>query len=383
MWRRPSKVTATLLEEKITQKSISRELTYPGPDLHLIVQMIPSGKGFSLVFYLYSLRGANKYNHKKFGEAPLTEGPQEKMQKIYAELSKMAGRDPPVDMHSEAEARLSSIGKNLWRELIPKELKDEYWKFCSHTRSLLITSDEPWIPWEIIKPFDDTRVEPFWCQKFAMSRWLTESANTEALSLGIAVPVGKSNTNLVHLNEEMEFLENLNSLHNGVDSKKRLHKYLDVLRWLEKENFSIMHFSCHGNYDDKAPSKSPIDLSDHLLEPSDINTKFGGSRHRPLIFINACHTGRTGSSLTWLGGWPVCFINDAQVGAFIGAMWEVNDQLAVLFVKEFYKALLQDKMPIAEAFRNARETIRKAKPYNSSWLAYVLYADPDAMMVDY
>lgn len=49
--------------------------------------------------------------------------------------------------------------------------------------------------------------------------------------------------------------------------------------------------------------------------------------------------------------------------------------MAVLFAKSFYTALLRDKFPIAQAFRHAREEIRRAKPYNSSWLAYVLY-DP-------
>jgi CHAT domain-containing protein len=161
-----------------------------------------------------------------------------------------------------------------------------------------------------------------------------------------------------------------------------MNKYLDVLKWLEKESFSIMHFACHGEFNETLSSKSPIFLSGRSLEPSDINTKFGEGRQRPLIFINACHTGRTGSSLTWLGGWPVCFVNIAHVGAFIGAMWEVDDQLAVLFAKSFYTALLRDKFPIAQAFRHAREEIRRAKPYNSSWLAYVLYADPEAMMLD-
>jgi CHAT domain len=375
-------VTVFPQEEKSVQKSISKELARSGPDLHLIVQMVPSGNEFILQFYLYSLRGNNKYNFKSFGKARLLERPQEKVQELYAELSEMAKHDLSPDEQYGAEVRLNSIGKNLWQEIIPKELKDEYWKFCSHTRSLLITSDEPWIPWEIIKPYNDTKVEPFWCQKFAMSRWLSESANVEILQLGIALPVASSNTGSVHLKDEMDFLERLNELHKSMECRTPLHNYLDVLNWLENENFSIMHFACHGEFDETSPSKSPIILTDRSLEPSDINTKFGERRQRPLIFINACHTGRTGSSLTWLGGWPVCLVNVAQVGAFIGTMWEVNDQLAVQFAKSFYIALLRYKLPIAEAFRYAREEIRKAKPYNSTWLAYVLYADPDAMMLD-
>jgi CHAT domain-containing protein len=59
-------------------------------------------------------------------------------------------------------------------------------------------------------------------------------------------------------------------------------------------------------------------------------------------------------------------------------MWEVNDTLALQFAKTFYKALLQDNLTVAEAFRQSREAVRQAAPYNSTWLAYSLYADPEA-----
>jgi hypothetical protein len=373
-------------EEQSVLKSKTKELTFPAPDLHLIVQMISLGNTYKLQFRLYSLRGFNRYSNKKFGEITLLEKPEEKVQKYYTELSEMANQDRSENDPAEAQAaetRLDQIGKTLWKELIPKELKDEYWKFCSHVRSLLITSDEPWIPWEIIKPYDGNKVEPFWCQKFAISRWLSESGNIETLPVGIALPVAPSNIDLEHLNEEIDFLGKLSDLHPNIKSMEPLRSYLDVLKWLDNEDFSIMHFACHGEFDAASPANSPIILSDRCLKPSDINTSFGERRLRPLIFINACHTGRTGSSLTWSGGWPVCFVNDAQVGAFIGTMWEVNDQLAVQFAKSFYISLLKNKMPIAEAFRYAREEIRRAKPYNSSWLAYVLYADPNAMMLDF
>ncbi len=83
-------------------------------------------------------------------------------------------------------------------------------------------------------------------------------------------------------------------------------------------------------------------------------------------------------SFTGLGGWADRLVKHACVGAFVGAMWEVNDALALQFARRFYTALLQDNATIAEAFRLAREEIRQAAPYNSTWLAYVLYADPEA-----
>lgn len=376
-------MTESLPKERSILESKIKEYTFPPADLNLNVQLISSSNEHSLQFSLYSSRGLIRYNNKKFGKVTLSEEPKEKVQEIYDELSKMAREDLSPDQQADAELRLNSIGNDLWETIIPKELKDEYWRFSPHVRSLLITSDEPWIPWEIIKPYDDNHTdEPFWCQKFAVSRWLSESGNIEILTAGIALSVAATNIDLEHLKEEIAFLGKLNDLHSGIKCQAPLDNYQDVLKWLKNENFSIMHFACHGELNEKYSENSPIFLSGRPLKPSDINIKFGGRRLRPLIFINACHTGRTGFSLTWLGGWPARFVNVAQVGAFIGTMWEVDDQLAVQFAKSFYIALLKNKMPIAEAFRHAREEIRKVKPYNSSWLAYVLYADPNAMMLD-
>lgn len=84
-----------------------------------------------------------------------------------------------------------------------------------------------------------------------------------------------------------------------------------------------------------------------------------------------------GYSFTGLGGWADLLVK-ARVGAFVGAMWEVSDELAFQFTKAFYQALLQDKKSIAQAFQHSREVIRQLAPDNSTWLAYTLYADPEA-----
>ena len=53
------------------------------------------------------------------------------------------------------------------------------------------------------------------------------------------------------------------------------------------------------------------------------------------------------------------------------------------FAKKFYELLLtksptKEYLTIAEAFRQAREYIKEEAPYNSTWLSYTLYADPEA-----
>ena len=110
-------------------------------------------------------------------------------------------------------------------------------------------------------------------------------------------------------------------------------------------------------FDRNLPNDSAIQLTGDSLRPSDIKIKFKDVR--PIIFINACHGGRVGFSFTKIGGWAEKFIN-ARVGVFIGAMWEVNDELAYQFAENFYTALLKDNLTVAEAFQKSRQAIRDA-----------------------
>jgi hypothetical protein len=73
---------------------------------------------------------------------------------------------------------LRAIGEQLYRELFPLELRRAYRDLCSlPVRSLQITSDEPWIPWELVRPYDDDdpdRIvdDDFLCARFELTRWL-------------------------------------------------------------------------------------------------------------------------------------------------------------------------------------------------------------------
>jgi CHAT domain len=128
-------------------------------------------------------------------------------------------------------------------------------------------------------------------------------------------------------------------------------------------------------FDRTLPNDSAIQLTDGSIRPSDIRLNF--TDIRPLVFINACHGGRVGFNFTKIGGWAEKFVN-ARVGVFIGAMWEVNDELALQFAETFYTALLKDNLTVAQSFQKSRQTICEIAPYNSTWLAYTLYADPEA-----
>ena len=98
------------------------------------------------------------------------------------------------------------------------------------------------------------------------------------------------------------------------------------------------------------------------------------------IFLNACEAGQANLTITGLGGWAEAFLRrDASV--FIGSLWSINDALAAQFARAFYDCLLglngQEAQPVGVAFQAARQAIKAQDPDNPTWLAYVLYGDPN------
>jgi len=145
----------------------------------------------------------------------------------------------------------------------------------------------------------------------------------------------------------------------------------------------LYHFACHGNFDLADPDESKLKLADGFLTPSQLtgDRKSGLLRARPLVFVNACHAGERGFGLTRLGGWAERFIS-AGASAFVGSLWEINDDLAARFAIEFYDRLFgvagHARQPLGQAFREARLVLRDLDPANPTWLAYVLYGNPRA-----
>ena len=54
-------------------------------------------------------------------------------------------------------------------------MKDAYRQWRDSVESLLITSDEPWIPWELLNPYED-RDDEFFCLQFRLARRLANAA---------------------------------------------------------------------------------------------------------------------------------------------------------------------------------------------------------------
>jgi hypothetical protein len=100
---------------------------------------------------------------------------------VGAQLQTLGALAGQVDVTAaEAEQTLAHVGCNLFRELLPPKLQDLCWTFRRRgVRSLMVLSDEPHIPWELIKPFradpandEIVQQDRFWGDSYALTHWL-------------------------------------------------------------------------------------------------------------------------------------------------------------------------------------------------------------------
>ena len=68
----------------------------------------------------------------------------------------------------------------------------------------------------MIKPYrfdnDQRKDEPFWCEHFAMSRWLSGPGPVAELCVGAAQPVAPDEVNLAAVKDEVTFLRHTQHL---------------------------------------------------------------------------------------------------------------------------------------------------------------------------
>jgi CHAT domain-containing protein len=147
---------------------------------------------------------------------------------------------------------------------------------------------------------------------------------------------------------------------------------------------SLIHFACHGE-----ATQGAIMSADLILRRIDkgdgtrveerlswqtikANVDFGKGR-RPLVFINACQTGKPGESIAGIAGFAEAFLrpmNGTGAGAFIGALWSIDDELATVFSKTVYQVMLGGGT-LNEAVRAARKAAQANSDF--TWLAYCVY----------
>jgi CHAT domain len=303
------------------------------------------------------------------------------------DLLRGLGEDGEILVDGEIEDELQDRGHELYSRLFPEELKTFYRQYRDRVRSLLILSDEPWIPWELVRPdeFDD---DDFLCMRFPMARWFdgphppAPAIQVRRLLVAEAAEVETYPT-LASARLEREMLARLIAEIPSLSGEILESATFAGLRdRLKQGGFDVIHFAGHADYDDGEPERSRLVLTDRPLQASKLTGEIlrKVQKDRPLVFLDACRAARKGLALTGIGGWPDRWVRRGRCGALLCPQWAVQDGSAGVFAETFYDRL-REGGSLGDTVLAARHRLRERDPADPTYLAYSLYGHPSAGVV--
>lgn len=289
-------------------------------------------------------------------------------------------------------ADLRGVGENIY-QATPRVFKDAYWTVWKAAQaggfkfeSVQIITDEPCVPWELMRVSDEARapdVPPeFLAIRHCVGRWLAlESTRLvqkiTVTKLAVSASDYSTVTNMAQklpwAAKEKEFLQK-NYTAQGVDLKSAA-----LLDFLEAGGAQTLHLACHGQMSVMEPNTSKLILEDDPknLKPTMVNTtevRRGLGRDHPLVFLNACDVGGVAASLSLVAGFPAAFLG-AGAAAVISPLWAVHDERAKEIAEFFYThAFGPSPRTIGDIMREIRAGWTEKQ--HLTYLAYVLYGDP-------
>ncbi len=380
----------------------------PAIDLDMQVALDDAGGKTYLIYLLHSPSGVVDFRHTRIRSRAFACPPDEARAQLMSKIEKLhAGFD--VDdaqlLAEEREDRLAAIGHDLYRQLFPSEMRAAYRRFRDAVKTIQITSEEPWIPWELVKPYDDTDLnaiidDDFLAGQFQLTRWLSADPKEPAdcivdrrmpadrirVQQLACIEAGEPPqvTALPHAAAERELLAALARSHPGVtDASPEQATYAEVMKLLKNGRLGLLHVAGHGDFDAEQADDAGILLVDNRsIRPRDLHGRIATQvkRDRPLVFLNACRGAQLGWSWTGLGGWAERWVAVCGCGAFVGPLWAVSDDLAYEFARAFYRALERGET-FGQAALTARQQVRAASADGPTWLAFTVYAHPNGWLL--
>src|SRR5688500_17149090 len=170
----------------------------------------------------------------------------------------------------ERKERVENLGRELWNQL-PDEFQDFYWrKMHGKKLTIVISSEEPYIPWELVKPVRPSggRAVPMLGVAFPMARWLddfgTLPSPVEVHEFRVVAP-GYTDRPLPAADAEAnDLVARFKAKWVNPGNRRQ------VLDLLKSKNLQVLHFSGHGKFGE-GPDDSHLALLDDALELIDLN----------------------------------------------------------------------------------------------------------------
>jgi CHAT domain-containing protein len=142
------------------------------------------------------------------------------------------------------------------------------------------------------------------------------------------------------------------------------------------------HFAGHGDFDATRPDASSLFLGDGTpMRSNQFRAARYGGAQQPLLFLNACMLGIGGELLGDMGGFPGNSLRGG-FGGVLGALWEIDDDVARDVALEFWRRALPPAPAKGESVGVILRDLRSrfiaaagALPV-PTYLAYVYYGHP-------
>lgn len=291
--------------------------------------------------------------------------------------------------------RLKATGMEMANAFLPPQVRQALWQYRNQIRAIQVISEEPLIPWELLY-VTDPQMGPEgrgFLSEWGLVRWLH---NTKWPTRRLALSPERVRYVIP------DYVDSALQLDGAADERAMLTRQFPDAREVKAESVAVakflqeeakdcdlLHFACHGEAAQKAVLNADLLMAgtrtadgivDDPLSAQIVKSyaRFAKDPPNPIVFINACQTGRTGAGLGGVGGFADAFLRPSSkcgAGAFIGALWSVDDKLAFSFADTFYSALKSGKT-LVEAAREARDLAKTKQEF--TWLAYTVYGNPFA-----
>ncbi|MET8041355.1 CHAT domain-containing protein [Micromonospora sp. NPDC005215] len=319
----------------------------------------------------------NRYTFQLRSEAALfapvvesvTNTPNAAVENAIRELQQLAGGG---SRYSAAMIRevIRSAGIQLWSELVPADVRDQFWQVRGDMSAFTIATDHDVVPWELLHPLSVDRDNGFLVEQVPVVRRTYGQRRNATIGLRnprfVVPPKAPTGAH--------EEIASIRAILGATDSEP-ITRADDLLALINSGSLGATHFACHNTF---SADGSFIDMDGGRFRPTllaEASIRRLLAESGPLVFINACRSAGVAPTYTRMLGWAQQFMSSGA-GAFVGTLWAVRSDSSARFATAFYRSLADGATLGAAAL--AARVEQQDDPLDPTWLAYTVYGDPFA-----
>ena len=273
-------------------------------------------------------------------------------------------------------AVLQGIGEAIY-DRTPECFKQAYWALRSaHGPNFPIqfVSDEPYVPWELMRPVQDETQADVLALAHPVARMLCsyEGYMDQHLPRGTMVTIAPQYGPRRALPEAQAESQALQTKYAAVPVPGTLAGFRTLLDSpSDTPTIAILHFAGHGVFPFDSVTTSSINLEDGDVQPIEVRQSnvVLGQKFRPLVVFNACEAGQGAAVLGTVGGWADAFLN-RRFSGFLAPLWTVYDNNAFTVITALLDQVVNQGATVGAALQSVRAAHGAESPTFYSYLYY-------------